>query len=96
VKTFGPRQIGGSLDSVLSKLGLSVKLRRFQVLELWSSIVGEQIASVTTAERMDGDKLLIRVSRAPWRNELIFLKKELIAKINSAMNQEVVKDIIFR
>jgi predicted nucleic acid-binding Zn ribbon protein len=96
MKATGPRQIGASIDTVMHNLGLSVKLRRFQVLEMWSSVVGAQIARVTTAERMDGDKLIVRVSRAPWRNELIFLKKELIAKINSAMNQEIVKDIIFR
>lgn len=96
MKGVGPRHIGSSINAVMQNLGLSVKLRRFQVIEMWASLVGEQIASVTTAERIDGDKLIVRVSRATWRNELIFLKKELIAKINSAMNQEIVKDIIFR
>jgi hypothetical protein len=38
----------------------------------------------------------VRVSQAPWRNELLFLKKELIAKINSRMKREIVNDIVFR
>ena len=71
-------------------------MRQMEVLERWPQIVGEQIARVTSAERIDGGKLFIHVTRSTWRNELVFLKKALIEKINREMSQEIVKDIIFR
>jgi predicted nucleic acid-binding Zn ribbon protein len=90
------RQISESIGKVIRELGLGKQIRQYEVLELWSGIVGEQIASVTEAERIVGGKLFVRVSRPTWRNELVYLRKELIAKINAAMNEEIVREIIFR
>lgn len=96
MRNIQPKPFVYALSSVLDQLGLSKKIRQYQVLEKWHSIVGEQIAKVTQAEHMDMGKLFVRVLNSTWRNELVFLKKELIEKINKVMNQEIVKDIIFR
>ena len=93
---MNPRGIKSSLEETIKSLGLSRKIEQYTVVELWPSIVGERIAKVTVAERMNDDTLFIHVTRATWRNELIFLKKEIIEKINVTMGHEVVKDIIFR
>ena len=91
-----PKELGTSISSVLQQLGLGPRLKQYEVLDKWSSIVGDHIAKVTTPQRMDSGKLLVHVTRSTWRNELVFMKKEIISKINKAMNQEIVKDIIFR
>jgi predicted nucleic acid-binding Zn ribbon protein len=91
-----PRPIKSSLEQTLQSLGLSRKLEQYTVVELWPAIVGERIAKVTIAERINDGKLFIHVTRATWRNELIFLKKEIIDKINATVSHEIVKDIIFR
>ena len=96
MRKSNPKEISSSLTSALQQRGLSPRLKQYEVLEKWSSIVGEHIASVTTPQRMDNGKLVVHVTRSTWRNELVFLKKEIINKINKAMNQEIVKDIIFR
>lgn len=91
-----PKPIGIVLPGILKSLGLDAKLGQLEVLRAWPLIVGEQIAAVTSAERIQDGKLFISVKRAPWRNELVFLKKELIKRINAAMQRDLVKDIIFR
>lgn len=96
MRTTQPHRIGELIDMVLQQLGLGTTIKRYRVLQMWPEIVGERIAQVARAERLEDGKLFVRVSRAPWRNELTFLKKGLIDKINKAMNQEIVKDIIFR
>lgn len=96
MKTTEPKLIGNAISSVIQQLGIGGKLKELEVLELWPNIVGEQIAKVTTAERIERGKLFIHVTRATWRNELVYLKKTLITKINTEMNREVVQDIIFR
>lgn len=89
------RQIGSAIESVLKQLGIGEKLRQYEVLDLWPSVVGEQISKVTKAERIHDGKLFVSVKYSTWRNELIFLKTELITKLNQSMDQNVVKDIIF-
>jgi predicted nucleic acid-binding Zn ribbon protein len=92
----GAKLIGGGISSVLTSLGIGPKIKQYEMLEAWPEIVGKQIAGVATAERITDGKLFVHVEQAVWRNELVFLKKDLIEKINSAMHQEIVHDIIFR
>ena len=96
MKTTEPKLISSAITSVIQQLGIGGKLKELEVLEVWPKIVGEQIAKVTTAERIERGKLFIHVTRATWRNELVYLKKTLITKINTEMNREIVQDIIFR
>jgi len=86
----------GVLAGVIAELGIGGKLKQYEVLEQWHAIVGEQISRVTVPERMEAGKLFVHVTRSTWRNELIFLKAELIVRINTAIGQQVVNDIIFR
>jgi len=96
MRTTEPKSINTSIATVLHDLGLEGKLKQYEVLDRWAGIVGEQIAKVTQAESMNDGKLCVSVSRSTWRNELTFLKRDLIARINHAMGAEIVKDITFR
>jgi predicted nucleic acid-binding Zn ribbon protein len=96
MKTPEPKTLEKALVSVLEELGLGKKIRQLRALEVWNEAVGERIARVATPERIDGGKLVVRVSNAPWRSELVFLKKEIMVKLNKALGEEVVKEIHFR
>jgi predicted nucleic acid-binding Zn ribbon protein len=96
MKKHEPKTLADALSRTMKDLGITAKMREYDVVNLWPSIVGEQIARVATAESIANGKLLVRVTRSTWRNELTFLKQELIARINEAMKQDIVKDIIFR
>ena len=96
MKSAHPKSLDAAISNVLASLGLGRKLKQYEVLEAWSGIVGDQIGKVTSADHIRDGKLFVSVSQSTWRNELVFLKKELIDKINAAMHEEVVKDIIFR
>lgn len=90
------KEISAGISSVLSSLGIGRKIKQYELLDAWPRIVGDQIAGVTTAERITDGRLFIHVEQAVWRNELVFLKKDLIAKINRTMHQDIVHDIVFR
>ncbi|MBI3189691.1 MAG: DUF721 domain-containing protein [Ignavibacteriales bacterium] len=96
MRASAPKQLGGVLDSVIQNLGLGPRLKKAEALDKWGDIVGEQIARVTKPVRVEGETLVIHVTSSVWRNELVFLKRELIVKVNKAMQQDIIKDIIFR
>ncbi len=91
-----PAAFGDSLAGTLKALGLTKRLREYEVLERWPSIVGEKIAAVTEPSRIEDGTLTVHVKRAAWRNELTFLKQDLRKKINEVMGEEIVTEIIFR
>lgn len=91
-----PKPIGSLIHTILCQLGIDKKIKQHEILDIWSVVVGDQISKVTKAESIKDGKLFISVKHPTWRNELIYLKNELIERLNKEMKQEIVKDIIFR
>ena len=96
MKRAGARHVGEAIAAAIEQLGIGKKLQRYELFERWKEIVGQHIAEVTKPDRMDGTTLFVKVARSTWRNELVFLKKDLIVKINETIGEQVVSDIIFR
>lgn len=96
MKNSNPKRLGDLIPALLEKLGLAQGLHDRRVLERWAEIVGPKIADVTVAERIRDGKLWVSVSHPAWRNELVFMRQELIAKINRDLGGDIVTEIIFR
>lgn len=91
-----PKAVGAALQDLVRHLGLERNLEDYQVITFWPEMVGEQIARVTEAQRMENGVLFVSVSTAPWRAELSMKRMEIMKKINSMLGKNVVKEIRFR
>jgi len=91
----GPESLGGVLQNLLKNLGLEKRIKEQKLILDWDKIVGNKIAEKTKAFKIEGNKLFVKVESPSWRNELFYLKKDIINKLNQSVKQEVIKDIIF-
>ncbi len=91
-----PKPVGAAIQDLARHLGLEKNLDDFQAITSWPEVVGEQIAKVTQAQRMENGVLFVSVSTAPWRAELSMKRIEIMEKINAALGKNVVKEIRFR
>ncbi len=91
-----PEQVGEALGRLTRALGIGKALDDYGVLVAWGSVVGERIAAVTAALRMEKGVLFVSVTTAPWRAELSMQRHEIIRKINAAVGKDVVREIRFR
>ena len=96
MKSAGPTNINDAIHQTLCGLGMAEKLSQYEVVNSWAEIVGDSIARVTKTESIRDGALVVRVMHPAWRQELVFLKIELIEKINRTLKKEIVKDIIFK
>ena len=87
--------VGTLLASLMEELGLGKKLKQYEAVRIWQEVVGERIAKVATPTKINNGILVVKVEKSTWRNELSLLKREIITKLNSALKEEVVKDIKF-
>lgn len=87
---------GAALRELARRLGISTRLNEYRVLTDWSEIVGEQIARVAVPERMERGILFVAVTSPTWRTELSLRRMEIRERINTALRQDVVKEIRFR
>jgi predicted nucleic acid-binding Zn ribbon protein len=84
-----------ALRSLLRSWGVDGKVRENQAVALWSQVVGARIAEKTEALRVEDGKIFIRVLSSSWKTELIFVKSEIIQRLNQALGGRVLKDIVF-
>ena len=91
-----PESFAIALQKFVHQVGITKKMKQFSVITSWAEIVGEQIARVTNAERIENGILFVKTATAPWRNELTMRRMEIMEKVNAAAGSKVVKEIRFR
>jgi len=89
-----------SLGSVINKIMQSGIRQQdaplLQVWELWEKAVGEIIAENARPAAFKGKILLVHVNSSPWLHQLSFLKKDILARINRELGQDLVEEIKFK
>jgi predicted nucleic acid-binding Zn ribbon protein len=94
-KSSSIKTIGAAIQDLLENLGIGRKIRDYDAVLRWNEIVGDQIARVTEAVKIEKGVLVVRVQNSPWRNELTLMKSDVIGKLNGALGEDVVKEIRF-
>jgi predicted nucleic acid-binding Zn ribbon protein len=76
-------RLGELLPSILSKLGLEQRFKEQKVLNLWPTVVGDELATRTKATKVDRGVLYVRVDHGAWMQELHFIEKDLLRKLRA-------------
>lgn len=82
-----------AIKNLIKNLGIEDQVQVNQVLNVWPTIVGKRIADVSQAKKIEHNVLFVKVLNDSWRNELLFLKKNIIEKLNKKVGKEIIKDI---
>ena len=85
--------LGKALQQLIKDLGIEHQVLYHQAILLWPDIVGKRIAMVSSAEKIDHKILFVKVTNDSWRNELIYLKRDIIEKLNKRLGRRVIEDI---
>ena len=90
-----PVSLAEALLKVISDLGLDVRINEERLKFLWPEIVGGKLSKVSHVVKVNRGRLLVSVRSSSWRNEMIFLKKDIVKRINRFFGRDVVRDISF-
>jgi predicted nucleic acid-binding Zn ribbon protein len=95
-KKSQPVAVSGLLDEIFQGKPLEKRLREGRIWMVWDSAVGVQIAAKARPVNFRDGVLTVMVSNAPWMQQLNFLKKGLIEKVNAALGEEMVREIFLK
>lgn len=82
-----------ALTEAFSSLGLTDVARKLAIAQAWRQAVGEQIANRTEPETFRRGTLVVRAASSAWQNELVFLRGEIVAKVNKALGENLVTEL---
>ena len=96
MKRTYPKSIAEVIDGFMKAEQLDTQLNEQRASALWPQIVGQGINRYTISRDVRDGVLIVRLSSAPLRNELMMNRSALIKRINEALGQEEIREIIFQ
>ena len=88
--------IGQAIQQFLRKSRLRSGIQSMQIEEVWEQLMGKTIARYTDKVQLVNATLFITTSVAPLKTELLYQKEKIIQRVNEAMGEPVVKDIVIQ
>jgi len=95
-KSAAPFGLGELLSDRLKAMGLEQNIREQRAMLVWNEVVGAQVASAAQPEFARDGILFVVTKSAVWANELTFLKREIISKLNQKLRGNAIRDIVLR
>ena len=91
-----PEKVDSILERLFSSLNLGIRVKQYQIWEVWDSVVGEPIARKAQPHQIRNMILWVTVSSSTWMQQLEFMKQLIIDRLNERIGEKVIKDIRFR
>ena len=91
----GPVRVGDLLENVLEDAGVRDQIRRQDVVEAWDGVVGEKIADVARALRVDEGVLYVEVRSSAWLMELNLMKPSILKRVNEGRDEGRIEKVRF-
>ncbi|TCS81878.1 DUF721 domain-containing protein [Pectinatus cerevisiiphilus] len=87
--------VGEIMPRALKHLTKSPEYKLYLIKFYWESIVGKEIAEHAIPKNFAFGVLYIGTSSSVWANNLLYMKFDIIDKINNALKYKLIKDIHF-
>lgn len=95
-KRSHPVAVAGLIDEIFRGKPLEKRLSEGRIWQVWDRAVGSQIAAKARPANFRDGVLTVMVSNAPWMQQLNFLKKGIIEKVNAMLGEEMVREIFLK
>ncbi|MDB5201047.1 MAG: hypothetical protein JWQ27_456 [Ferruginibacter sp.] len=93
---MGEMSIGEAMQQFLSKSKLKTGMQAMQIEDVWEKIMGKTVAKYTDKIQVIGSTLFITSSVAPLKNELLYQKEMIIQRVNEALGEKTIKEVVVK
>jgi hypothetical protein len=88
--------IGDAIKQFLAKSKLKGGIQALQIQDAWEQIMGKTIAKYTDKIEIINSTLFISSTVAPLKNELLYQKEKIIERVNEALGEKVIKEVVIK
>lgn len=91
---MGEYSIGDALKHFLKHSRLKGSIQALQIEDVWEKIMGKTIARYTEKISINSQTLYITTHVAPLKQELLYQKDVIVKRVNEALGENVIKDVV--
>ena len=86
--------LGEAMNKFIRGSRLKSDIQALRIHDLWEKIMGKTISKYTDSIKIYGDKLYISTKVAPLKQELQFQKENIVLRVNEALKENVIREVI--
>jgi predicted nucleic acid-binding Zn ribbon protein len=85
-----------AIQQFLQKSRLKSGIQAVRIEEVWEQLMGKTIAKYTDKIQIINHTLFITTAVAPLKNELLYQKEAIIQKVNEAMGEKTISEVVIK
>ena len=85
-----------ALKQFLNQSKLRGDMQALQIEEIWEKLMGKTISKYTESIKIIHHTLYITTNVAPLKNELLYQKENIVKRVNEALGERVIKEVIIK
>ena len=93
---MGEFSMQDAIKQFLQKSRLKGGIQALQIEDVWEEIMGKTIARYTDKIQIINHTLFISTQVGPLKNELLYQKDKIIERVNEALGDMVVKEVVIK
>jgi hypothetical protein len=97
IRSVTEKPISEILQQVFKEIKLDERLKQAEILNVWNCSISSEIREHAHPFGLKNGVLIIEVDSNVWLSELMrFRKQEILARLQAAFGNELIKDLTFR
>lgn len=88
--------LADAMKEFLKKSKLKGGIQALQIQDAWEKIMGRTIAKYTDKIEIIGSTLFISSNVAQLKNELLYQKPKIIERVNEALGERVITEVVIK
>ena len=93
---MGEYSMAEAMKQFLNKSRLKGNVLALQINEVWEKIMGKTIARYTDQIEIHGHTLYIHTTVAPLKQELLYKKELIMERVNEALGETLIREVVIR
>lgn len=88
--------MGDAINEFLKKSRIKSDVQALKLEDAWERIMGKTVSKYTDKIQIVQSTLFIHTAVAPLKQELMFQKDLIIQRVNEALGEKVIQEIVVR
>ncbi len=88
--------IGDAINKFLKKSRLNTGIQSLKIEQIWETMMGKTIAKYTDKIQIVNKTLFIRTNVGPLKQELMYQKEIIKTRVNEALGEDVIKEVVIQ
>ena len=85
-----------AMQEFLKNSRLKTGVQAVQIEDVWEELMGKTIAKYTDSIKIIGQTLYISSTVAPLKNELLYQKDMIVQRVNEALGDDIIKEVVIK